>query len=59
MVNHSSLYTTSVRVLTGAWVGLVLFVSVSFADPVVYTDDSVPTGTIAIGADGVEFQISG
>ena len=59
MVNHSSLITTSARVLTGAWVVLVLFASVSFADPTVYTDDSVPTGAIAIGADGVEFQISG
>ena len=60
MVNHSSMNILSARVLTGAWfVALVLFASVSFADPTVYTDDSVPTGAIAIGADGVEFQISG
>ena len=62
MVNRSSLNISSARVLMRgsiAFLALVLFASVSFADPVVYTDDSVPTGTISIGADGVEFQISG
>ena len=59
MVNHSSLNISSVRVLTFAWVAaLSLFASVSFADPVVYTDDTVPAANISIGADGVEFQLS-
>ena len=60
MVNHLSQSISSARVLTGAWVvALVLFANVSFADPVVYTDNTVPGANIAIGADGVEFQLSG
>ena len=59
MVNHSSLNISSARVLTSAWVvALVLFASVSFADPVLYTDDTLPAANISIGADGVEFQLS-
>ena len=59
MVNHSSLKISSFRVLTEAWVAaLVLFASVSFADAVLYTDATLPSANIAIGADGVEFQLS-
>ncbi len=59
MLNLSNLKISSFRVLTGAWVAaLVLFVGVSFADPVVYTDATLPSANIAIGADGVEFQLS-
>ena len=59
MVNHSSLNISYVRVLTSAWVAaLVLFVSVSFAELVTYTDSSLPDANITIGADGVEFQLS-
>ncbi|MBQ3349385.1 MAG: autotransporter-associated beta strand repeat-containing protein, partial [Thermoguttaceae bacterium] len=58
MLNLSNLKISSFRVLTGAWVALVLFASVSFADPVVYTDATLPSANIAIGADGVEFQLS-
>ena len=46
------------HVLTSACVALVLFASVSYADPVLYTDDTLPTANITIGADGVEFQLS-
>ncbi|MBR6435011.1 MAG: hypothetical protein IKS45_00740, partial [Thermoguttaceae bacterium] len=59
MVNHSSLNISSARVLIRGWVvALVLFASVSFADPVVYTDATLPAANISIGADGVEFQLS-
>ena len=58
MVNHSSLNISFARVLTSAWVMLVLFASVSFADPALYTDDTLPASNITIGADGVEFQLS-
>ena len=46
------------HVLTSAFVALVLFASVSFADPVLYTDDTLPAANITIGTDGVEFQLS-
>ncbi len=59
MVNHSSLNISSARVIMSGWVvALVLFASVSYADPVLYTDDTVPAANISIGADGVEFQLS-
>ena len=59
MVNHSSLNILSARALTSAWVAaLFLFASVSFADPVQYTDSTIPDANIAIGADGVEFNLS-
>ena len=32
--------------------------SASFAAPVVYTDDTLPTANITIGTEGVEFQLS-
>ena len=60
MVNRSSLNISSVRVLMSGWVvALFLFASVSFADPVQYTDSSFPSVDIAIGTEGVEFQITG
>ena len=60
MVKLSNLNISSARVLTNVWVAvLVLFASVSFADPVIYTDANFPESNIAIGADGVEFQLSG
>ena len=59
MVNRSSLNIDSVRVLMSGWVvALFLFASVSFADPVQYTDSTIPAANITIGTDGVEFQLS-
>ena len=59
MVNRSSLNISSVRVLMSGWVvALFLFASVSFADPVQYTDSTIPAANITIGTDGVEFQLS-
>ena len=59
MVNHSGLNIASTRVLMSGWVvALFLFASVSFADPVQYTDSTIPDANIAIGTDGVEFQLS-
>ncbi|MCR5163787.1 MAG: autotransporter-associated beta strand repeat-containing protein [Thermoguttaceae bacterium] len=52
----------STRILTRGWIAFLLsgafWASASFAAPVVYTDDTVPDANIAIGADGVEFQLS-
>ncbi|MGN1274236.1 MAG: autotransporter-associated beta strand repeat-containing protein, partial [Thermoguttaceae bacterium] len=51
------------RILSRGRVALLLlgafWASASFAEPVVYTDDTIPEANIAIGADGVEFQVSG
>lgn len=51
------------RILSRGRVALLLlgafWASASFAEPVVYTDDTIPEANIVIGADGVEFQVSG
>ena len=52
----------SARILKRGWIAFLLlgafWASASFAAPLVYTDDTIPDANIAIGADGVEFQLS-